>query len=153
ERDGQLIGSGRSTRTIGRRLRRALEHRHPMCAVPGCGVTRGLHAHHIRHWEDGGETELENLVLLCPHHHRMHHRGEITVLGPASRLRVLDCDGVELSHGTLARRPHGPPPRVRPYSGTSGERCDWWWYTPYEPPSQDTTRGEIVTVAPKDDYL
>ena len=29
ERDGQVIGAGRSTRLINRRLRRALEHRHP----------------------------------------------------------------------------------------------------------------------------
>src|SRR5258705_9497369 len=49
ERHGQPIGAGRTTRLINRRLRRALEHRHPTCAVPGCGATRGLHAHHIRH--------------------------------------------------------------------------------------------------------
>jgi len=49
ERDGQPIGAGRTTRLINRRLRRALEHRHPTCAVPGCGATRGLHAHHLRH--------------------------------------------------------------------------------------------------------
>ena len=83
ERDGQVIGAGRTTRLINRRLRRALEHRHPTCAVPGCGATRGLHAHHIRHWEDGGATELDNLVLVCPYHHRLHHRGVITITGPA----------------------------------------------------------------------
>ena len=66
ERDGQVIGAGRATRLINRRLRRALEYRHPTCAVPGCGATRGLHAHHIVHWEDGGETELDNLALLAP---------------------------------------------------------------------------------------
>jgi len=49
ERDGEVIGAGRATRLINRRLRRALEHRDRMCAVPGCGATRGLHAHHIRH--------------------------------------------------------------------------------------------------------
>ena len=81
-RDGQVIGAGRTTRTINRRLRRALEYRHPTCAVPGCGATRGLHAHHIQHWEDGGPTELHNLVLLCPYHHRLHHRGVITITGP-----------------------------------------------------------------------
>ena len=86
ERDGQVIGAGRSTRLINRRLRRALEHRHPTCAVPGCGATRGLHAHHIRHWEDGGATELDNLVLVCPYHHRLHHRGVITITGPAHHL-------------------------------------------------------------------
>ncbi|XTP33320.1 DUF222 domain-containing protein [Mycobacterium sp. TJFP1] len=63
ERHGQVIGSGRTTRAISRRLRRALEHRDRTCVVPGCGATRGLHAHHIRHWEDGGLTELDNLVL------------------------------------------------------------------------------------------
>ena len=74
----------RTTRVINRRLRRALEHRDPTCAVPGCGATRGLHAHHIRHWEDGGPTELDNLVLVCPYHHRLHHRGVITITGPAA---------------------------------------------------------------------
>src|SRR6516225_8547221 len=72
ERAGEVIGAGRATRLISRRLRRALEYRQPTCAVPGCGVTRGLHAHHLRHWEDGGPTELANLVLLCPYHHRCH---------------------------------------------------------------------------------
>jgi hypothetical protein len=31
------------------------------------------HAHHIRHWTDGGHTSLNNLVLLCGHHHRVLH--------------------------------------------------------------------------------
>ncbi|OBA99827.1 hypothetical protein A5668_27370, partial [Mycolicibacterium fortuitum] len=60
ERQGQPVGVGRSTRTISRRLRRALEHRDRCCVVPGCGATRGLHAHHIVHWEDGGPTDLDN---------------------------------------------------------------------------------------------
>ncbi|KAA1234646.1 HNH endonuclease, partial [Mycobacterium simiae] len=75
---------------INRRLRRALEHRQPSCAVPGCGATRGLHAHHVRHWEDGGPTELANLVLVCPYHHRLHHRGGITITGDPTHLTVTD---------------------------------------------------------------
>ncbi|OBE99916.1 HNH endonuclease signature motif containing protein, partial [Mycobacterium sp. 852002-10029_SCH5224772] len=82
ERDGEVIGAGRATRVISRRLRRALEYRDRGCAVPGCGATRGLHAHHLQHWEDGGPTELANLVLVCPYHHRLHHRGVITITGP-----------------------------------------------------------------------
>ncbi len=133
ERDGEPIGAGRTTRTINRRLRRALEHRHPTCAVPGCGATRGLHAHHLRHWEDGGPTELNNLVLLCPYHHRLHHRGGITITGPATALSVTDSDGRPLNPGSLARPPTQPPPAVKPCPGPTGERAQWWWYQPFQP--------------------
>ena len=133
ERHGEPIGAGRTTRVISRRLRRALEHRHPSCAVPGCGATRGLHAHHIRHWEDGGLTEMSNLVLVCPYHHRMHHRGIITIAGPATELVVSDSCGRPLSAGTLARPPKLPPPAVPPSPGPTGERADWWWYEPFQP--------------------
>jgi hypothetical protein len=133
ERNGEVIGAGRATRTINRRLRRALEHRHPSCAVPGCGATRGLHAHHIQHWEDGGPTELFNLVLLCPYHHRLHHRGVITVTGPADQLTVTDSAGRQLTAASLARAPNHPPPDVPPCPGPTGERADWWWYEPFQP--------------------
>lgn len=134
ERDGQVIGSGRETRTISRRLRRALERRDLCCAVPGCGVTRGLHAHHLQHWEDGGPTEMWNLVLLCPFHHRLHHRGGITLTGPAEHLVVTDAAGSPLTAASLARPPTTPPPDVAPYRGPTGERADWWWYDPFQPP-------------------
>jgi hypothetical protein len=49
QQGGRVIGSGRATRTVNRRLRRALEHRDHSCVIPGCGATRGLHAHHITH--------------------------------------------------------------------------------------------------------
>ena len=139
ERDGEVIGAGRATRLINRRLRRALEHRHRMCAVPGCGATRGLHAHHIRHWEDGGPTELFNLVLVCPYHHRLHHRGVITITGPADDLIVTDSAGQPLSAGSLARPPNLPPPAVAPCPGPTGERADWWWYQPFQPQPPPTS--------------
>jgi hypothetical protein len=133
ERHGQVIGSGRATRLVSRRLRRALEHRDRTCVIPGCGATRGLHAHHLRHWEDGGRTELVNLVLVCPYHHRLHHRGVITITGPAHHLVVTDTAGRPLSAGSLARPPTTPPPAVAPYRGPTGERADWWWYDPFQP--------------------
>jgi hypothetical protein len=139
ERDGQVIGSGRDTRQISRRLRRALEHRDRCCVVPGCGATRGLHAHHVRHWEDGGSTELDNLVLVCPYHHRMHHRGGITITGPAQHLVVTDSDGEPLSSASLARPPTTSLPQVAPCPGPTGERADWWWYEPFQPQPPPST--------------
>ncbi len=140
ERHGQVIGAGRETRQVSRRLRRALEHRDRCCVVPGCGATRGLHAHHIRHWEDGGATELNNLVLVCPYHHRLHHRGGLTISGPADQLVVTDAEGTPLRQGALARPPTQPPPNVAPCPGPTGERADWWWYDPLQPqPPPPTT--------------
>ena len=138
ERHGRPIGVGRATRTISRRLRRALEHRDHTCVVPGCGATRGLHAHHLVHWENGGATELSNLVLLCPFHHRLHHRGGITLTGPAEQLTVTDSEGEPLTNNSLARPPTTPLPDVPPCPGPKGERAQWWWYTPFEPPPPTT---------------
>lgn len=133
ERDGEVVGSGRATRVINRRLRRALEHRDRCCVVPGCGATRGLHAHHITHWEDGGPTDLTNLVLLCPYHHRLHHRGILTIAGTAHDLTITDDDGQPLSPTALAHQPTTPPPAVPPCPGPTGERADWRWYEPFQP--------------------
>ncbi len=107
--------------------------------MPGCGATRGLHAHRTRHWEDGGPTELANLVLLCPYHHRLHHQGAITITGPAGDLKVADSDGRQLSPGSLARPPTLAPPAVRPYPGPTGERAQWWWYDPFQPQPPPST--------------
>jgi hypothetical protein len=117
QQHGRVIGSGRATRTVNRRLRRALEHRDRCCVVPGCTATRGLHAHHIVHWHDGGLTELSNLVLVCPYHHRSHHRGGITITGPAHRLVITDPEGRTLHTASLARPPTTTHPRSRRIPG------------------------------------
>ncbi|MDH6194474.1 hypothetical protein M2272_001103 [Mycobacterium frederiksbergense] len=133
QRHGQPIGAGRTTRTVSRRLRRALEHRDRCCVVPGCGATRGLHAHHIVHWEAGGATELDNLVLVCPYHHRSHHSGGITITGSVHQLTITDGIGRPLDNRSLARPPTTPPPAVPPCHGPTGERAEWWWYQPFQP--------------------
>ena len=46
-----------------------------VCRYPGCHESRYVDAHHIKHWADGGETSLDNLVTLCRFHHRQLHRG------------------------------------------------------------------------------
>ena len=34
-------------------------------------------AHHVKHWADGGPTDVDNLVLLCHQHHHDHHDREM----------------------------------------------------------------------------
>lgn len=131
ERDGTTIGCGRESREIPRRLRLALERRDRGCVVPGCGSTRGLHAHHLVHWEDGGPTELHNLALVCPFHHRQHHRGSITIRGPGDT--VTDHAGRTLDGSSVARPPDRSPPAGDPYVGPTGERAHWKWYEPFAP--------------------
>ena len=71
---------GRATRLIPPALRRALIARDRGCAFPGCRrPPRWCEAHHIRYWSDGGATALDNLVLLCGHHHDVIHHGQWTV--------------------------------------------------------------------------
>jgi len=72
---GQALSVGRKTRSVPPTIRRALMRRDGGCCFPGCTCRRFVDAHHIHHWADGGETSLENLVLLCRRHHRLVHEG------------------------------------------------------------------------------
>ncbi len=74
-RDGTVLDVGRRRRTVGWRLRKALEARDGGCRFPGCDSRARTHAHHITPWAEGGETAMNNLVLLCPFHHRAVHEG------------------------------------------------------------------------------
>jgi hypothetical protein len=65
---------GRKTPVVPAGMRRALVLRDGGCSFPGCGRPQAwCDAHHVRHWADGGDTALENLVLLCRPHHRAVH--------------------------------------------------------------------------------
>ncbi len=66
---GNPLDVGRKQRTVTTPIRRALWSRDRGCSFPGCHRTRYVDAHHIQHWTNGGETKLENLTLLCTHHH------------------------------------------------------------------------------------
>lgn len=73
---GEVLDVGRLQRLVTAALWKALVIRDRHCRFPGC--TRPplmTHAHHLQHWIDGGPTSLENLILLCGHHHRLVHAG------------------------------------------------------------------------------
>ncbi|MFL6145661.1 MAG: DUF222 domain-containing protein [Labedaea sp.] len=70
--EGVPLDVGREHRLVTKDQRTALVARDRGCAFPGCHLpARWTDAHHIRHWTDGGRTDLANLVLLCRRHHRI----------------------------------------------------------------------------------
>jgi hypothetical protein len=75
---GAIIDVGHRTRKVPPALRRALRERdRGRCQYPGCD-SRRTDAHHIRHWVNGGRTNLANLISLCGrHHHLVHDKGHI----------------------------------------------------------------------------
>jgi hypothetical protein len=108
ERDGQPLRIGRKTRTIPPALRRALNARDRGCRFPGCGSRRFLDAHHIEHWANGGTTDLDNLLYLCGHHHRLLHEGGYRITrGPGDRIRFHRRDGRPIPE--CPARPRGRP--------------------------------------------
>ena len=76
---GEPLDVGRRTRTIPPGIRRALQARDKGCRFPGCCFRRYVDGHHVKHWVNGGETKLSNLVTLCRFHHRLVHEGQVVV--------------------------------------------------------------------------
>ena len=108
-RNGEILSVGRKTRTIPPPVRRALEFRDRGCRFPGC-TSRHCDAHHIRHWADGGETKLSNLVLLCRRHHRLLHEGGFKVrMGADGEVQFFHPRGLPL-HESPTPPPVGPYP-------------------------------------------
>ena len=107
--DGRPLDFGRRTRIIPPSLRRALEMRDGgCCQYPGCTNRYWLEAHHAESWLDGGETCLENLLLLCRRHHRLLHEGGARVeVTPAGELVFHDERGRPIE---AAPRPPPLPP-------------------------------------------
>ncbi|NKR25600.1 DUF222 domain-containing protein [Rhodococcus hoagii] len=72
--DGVPLNLGRTSRTVSKKQRRALIARDHGCVFPGCGTPPAhCEGHHVKHWADGGPTDLDNLVLLCRYHHQLLH--------------------------------------------------------------------------------
>jgi hypothetical protein len=105
ERDGKPLSIGRKTRTIPPALRRALRMRDRGCVFPGCTQVHHTDAHHIEHWADGGPTNLDNLVQLCRHHHRLLHEGGFGVRSAKTGPVFLTPEGKTIPQAP--RQPRG----------------------------------------------
>jgi hypothetical protein len=78
-------GDDKRRRTIPRALRRKLARRDKGgCRFRGCPCRRLLQVHHLVHFADGGATNAENCIQLCPFHHRLVHEGGWRIEGNAN---------------------------------------------------------------------
>jgi len=94
---GRTMYEGRSRRDPSAAQRREVWRRDRCCRFPGCTNVTFTNVHHIRRWKpDRGPTDLDNLALLCVHHHHLVHQsgwtmsgdanGELTIVGPSGRV-------------------------------------------------------------------
>jgi hypothetical protein len=135
---GAVLDIGRRSRVIPPAIRRALWLRDRGCRFPGCANRRFVHGHHIRHWAHGGETSLENLVMLCGFHHRLVHEGGFAVIpGATGEPAFLDQRGGVLDDapravGSVADGDLAEMASLRPDTDTSlcrwdGDLVDYDW--------------------------
>jgi len=96
--DGLPLDVGRRHRTATGAQWVVLKSMYRSCAWHGCDrPITWCQAHHIQEWEQGGSTDLDNLIPLCSrHHHAVHEGGWSLTLRPD---RTLDI-----------HRPTAPPP-------------------------------------------
>jgi hypothetical protein len=108
---GVVIDIGRASRLATRYQRKAIEAMYSHCAIPDCKVPIAqCQPHHIAYWRDDGPTNMNNLVPLCPHHHRNVHEGNwrLKLLMPNRALTITYPDG----HVSTAC-PTNPKPQER----------------------------------------
>jgi hypothetical protein len=79
--DGVVLNLGRTQRLANTDQRYALTIRDRGCTFPGCTTPpHWSEVHHVRPWLPHGPTDLNNLVLLCPHHHHNFERWDWQLL-------------------------------------------------------------------------
>ena len=135
ETGGTPVNLGRTVRTFPDHIRRLILDRDRTCRRPGCSNTKGLEAHHIVHWEDDGESSLQNGCALCPSDHDAHHRNEFTITGNANApggLQFRDPRGQLIPNGPQPRPPTEPVSTAH-YVHPLGEPLDSRWFTLSEP--------------------
>lgn len=114
---GLPLEVGRAHRIVPHWIRKALHARDRGCRWPGClAHPNWTDAHHLIEWYYGGETNVDNLLLLCRFHHTRVHEGQWTIrLDPTTgEVAVTRPDGTPYELG-----PSQPwrPPVARPVTG------------------------------------
>jgi hypothetical protein len=81
---GHTMYEGRARRTPSDAQRREVMRRDRHCRFPGCTNVTFTNVHHVVPWKPGGRTDLDNLVLVCVHHHHLVHSSGWQVSGHAN---------------------------------------------------------------------
>ena len=97
---GRSLDLGRSRRDPTEAQRIEIRRRDRGCRFPGCAHTEFTDVHHVRHWVDGGSTDLDNLVELCDQHHRAVHEMGWKMSGDANDELTFRSPTGRLSHST-----------------------------------------------------
>ena len=117
--DSQPLDVGRTKRLVTPAQRIAVMARDLHCVFPNCDrADRWCDVHHLIPWFEDGETNLDNLVLLCRHHHTLIHEGGWRIEGTPDDLSFYRPDGSQLGVDptpTPAASPfHDPAPKRPP---------------------------------------
>lgn len=138
--DGSPQDVGRRLRLVTAPLRRLVEERDQgRCRFPSCHRRRRLHAHHVQHWSQGGRTDLDNLILLCPFHHQLVHEHGYTISVRAGGGFSFACpDGTKIDPaphivGNAALHCLPAPLHTSPWI-TSETTTPLWWGEPVHLP-------------------
>jgi hypothetical protein len=99
-------------------LQIALTERDRTCVVPGCGVAVGLERDH---WQvafaQGGTASMDNLALLCRHHHQLKTHHGFQLVGGPPHWEFLPPDTPKVAKRTKKRVPRRRPPPPPPSTG------------------------------------
>jgi hypothetical protein len=75
--NSEVLDYGASRRLFSRAQRLAITERDGGCAFPGCqSPPTHTEAHHIKWWNEGGLTNLDNAITVCSRHHHDIHRDD-----------------------------------------------------------------------------
>ncbi|MCW4465023.1 hypothetical protein OK351_05840 [Glutamicibacter sp. MNS18] len=111
--NSKILDIAQESRFFPKYMRKALQAKYRGCAYPGCTMPASrCEVDHIKPWEEGGATSVDNGCLFCPMHHHARHCGLFTVIanegGPPMVLLPKNLD------------PHQRP------------RLNTYWYSPSE---------------------